>query len=96
MTGRAEGDDRTSRTAHEGQDTANRERPRGIVSAYEKIVSSTDLYQAGMTSYASVALMIAVENEFELEFPDAMLSRNVFESIDSIANAIENLQQVEQ
>jgi acyl carrier protein len=68
----------------------------GLGSAYEKIVSSTDLYQAGMTSYASVALMIAVENEFELEFPDAMLSRNVFESIDSIANAIENLQQVEQ
>ena len=60
------------------------------------IADSTDLYQAGMTSYASVTLMIALENEFELEFPDGMLSRNVFESIDSIANAIESLQQVSQ
>ena len=60
------------------------------------ISDSTDLYQAGMTSYASVTLMIALENEFELEFPDGMLSRNVFESIDSIANAIESLQQVSQ
>jgi len=40
--------------------------------------------------------MIALENEFDLEFPDAMLSRNVFESIDSIANAIESLQRVNQ
>lgn len=50
---------------------------------------STPLYQAGMTSYASVQLMLALENEFALEFPDVMLSREVFESIDSIANAIE-------
>ena len=60
------------------------------------ITPSMDLYQAGMTSYASVTLMIALENEFELEFPDGMLSRNVFESIDSIASAIESLQQVAQ
>jgi acyl carrier protein len=56
------------------------------VSALE---DSTPLYQAGMTSYASVQLMLALENEFSLEFPDVMLSREVFESIDSIANAIE-------
>lgn len=41
-----------------------------------------------MTSYASVQLMLALENEFSLEFPDVLLSRDVFESIDSIANAI--------
>jgi len=54
---------------------------------------SADLYRAGMTSHASVALMLALENEFELEFPDQMLSRSVFESIDTIATAIETLQQ---
>lgn len=81
----------------------NRERIRQIVRehaglgpAFEKIDSSTDLYRSGMTSYASVVLMIALENEFDLEFPDSMLSRNVFESIDSIAAAIESLQQVNQ
>lgn len=50
---------------------------------------STPLYQAGMSSYASVQLMLALENEFSLEFPDRMLSREVFESIDSIASAVE-------
>jgi acyl carrier protein len=68
----------------------------GLGDAFEKVESSTDLYRAGMTSYASVVLMIALENEFDLEFPDAMLSRNVFESIDSIATAIESLQRVNQ
>jgi acyl carrier protein len=37
--------------------------------------------------------MIALENEFALEFPDAMLGRSVFESVDTIANAIESLRQ---
>jgi len=68
----------------------------GLGTAVEKVDSSTDLYRAGMTSYASVVLMIALENEFDLEFPDTMLSRNVFESIDSIAAAIESLQHVKQ
>ena len=67
----------------------------GLGLAFENVSYSTDLYRAGMTSYASVALMIALENEFELEFPDAMLSRSVFESIDSIASAIESLQGVQ-
>jgi acyl carrier protein len=68
----------------------------GLGAGFENIDDSTDLYRAGMTSYASVVLMIALENEFELEFPDGMLSRSVFESIDSITNAIESLQQVRQ
>jgi acyl carrier protein len=68
----------------------------GLGTAVEKVDSSTNLYRAGMTSYASVVLMIALENEFDLEFPDALLSRKVFESVDSIAAAIESLQQVKQ
>lgn len=56
---------------------------------FSALEDSTPLYQAGMTSYASVQLMLALENEFGLEFPDVMLSREVFESIDSIANAIQ-------
>ena len=56
---------------------------------FNSLDDATPLYQAGMTSYASVQLMLALENEFSLEFPDVMLSRDVFESIDSIANAIE-------
>ena len=51
-----------------------------------------DLYQAGMTSHASVNVMLALEDHFDIEFPDRMLKRSVFESIASIAVALEELQ----
>ncbi|MEA2208898.1 MAG: hypothetical protein QOF54_1375 [Solirubrobacteraceae bacterium] len=50
-----------------------------------------DLYEAGMTSHASVNVMLALEDHFDLEFPDRMLKRSVFESIDAIACAIGEL-----
>lgn len=67
----------------------------GLKLPLEEINDSTDLYRAGMTSYSSVLLMIALENEFNLEFPDGMLSRDVFESVDAIAHAIESLLRAE-
>jgi acyl carrier protein len=51
-----------------------------------------DLYQAGMTSHASVNVMLALEDTFDIEFPDAMLTRSVFESIASIAAALTELE----
>lgn len=50
-----------------------------------------DLYQAGMTSHASVNVMLAVEGEFGVEFPDHMLRRGVFGSIASIGAAVDEL-----
>jgi acyl carrier protein len=50
-----------------------------------------DLYQAGMTSHASVNVMLALEGAFDIEFPDRMLRRGVFESIAAIRGAIEEL-----
>jgi acyl carrier protein len=50
-----------------------------------------DLYQAGMTSHASVNVMLALEGSFDLEFPDRMLRRTVFETIASMREAIEEL-----
>ncbi len=52
----------------------------------------TDLYQAGMSSHASVNVMLALEDTFDIEFPDAMLTRCVFESIASIAAALTELE----
>jgi acyl carrier protein len=63
----------------------------GLPVAAEDLEDSTDLYRAGMTSHASVLLMIALENEFGIEFPEHMLSRDVFETIDTIASAIESV-----
>jgi acyl carrier protein len=53
--------------------------------------ADTDLYQAGMTSHASVNVMLALEGEFDVEFPDHMLRRGVFGSIGSIRAAIDEL-----
>ena len=52
---------------------------------------TADLYQAGMTSHASVNVMLALEGEFEIEFPDHMLKRSVFESIEAMRGAIQEL-----
>jgi acyl carrier protein len=50
-----------------------------------------DLYDSGMTSHASVQVMLALEEAFDVEFPDSMLTRSVFGSIASISAALEQL-----
>lgn len=50
-----------------------------------------DLYAAGMSSRASVSVMLAIEAAFEIEFPDAMLRRDVFASIASMCAAIDQI-----
>jgi acyl carrier protein len=57
----------------------------------ETLSDDADLYQAGMTSHASVNVMLALEGEFDIEFPDAMLGRKVFESVSSIRDAVAKL-----
>lgn len=53
--------------------------------------AAADLYQSGMTSHASVNVMLALEGAFDVEFPDHMLKRNVFSSIASIQRALDEL-----
>jgi acyl carrier protein len=55
------------------------------------LADDADLYQAGMTSHASVNLMLALEDKFEVEFPERMLRRRAFENIASIRDAITEL-----
>jgi acyl carrier protein len=58
------------------------------------LTDDTDLYQAGLTSHASVNVMLALEGKFDIEFPDRMLKRSVFESLGAIRDAIEELKSV--
>lgn len=64
-----------------------------LASDVDALDDQADLYQAGMTSHASVNLMLALEDGFDVEFPDAMLTRSVFQSVSAIADAIRQLQQ---
>ncbi len=50
-----------------------------------------DLFEAGMTSHASVNVMLALEEAFDVEFPEAMLKKSTFESVASIAEALGRL-----
>jgi acyl carrier protein len=50
-----------------------------------------NLYDAGLTSLATVGVLLALEDHFDVELPDRMLSRKTFESIDSIAAAVGEL-----
>lgn len=51
----------------------------------------SDLYAAGLTSLATVGLMLALEERFDIEFPDRLLGRTTFRSVASIAEAVAEL-----
>lgn len=57
----------------------------------DELDADADLYQAGMTSHASLDVMLALEDHFDVEFPDRMLTRGVFSSIASIESALGEL-----
>jgi acyl carrier protein len=50
-----------------------------------------DLYAAGMTSHASVTVMLACEDEWDIEFPQHLLKKSTFASVDAIAEALAEL-----
>jgi acyl carrier protein len=58
----------------------------------DTLADEASLYEAGMTSHASVNVMLALEDTFDVEFPDEMLKRSVFESVASISSALTQLE----
>ena len=70
----------------------------GVLRDYGKLAvdvsaldADTDLYEAGLTSHASVNVMLALEDAFDVEFPDAMLRKDTFSSIGAITAALSEL-----
>jgi acyl carrier protein len=61
--------------------------PEGI----DAVSDSADLHDAGMTSFDAVQLMLALEDAFDIEFPERMLNRKLFSSINSIDSALGEL-----
>ncbi len=59
----------------------------------DQLDAHADLYQAGMTSHASVNVMLALESTFDVEFADHMLKRSVFASVAAIREAVSELTQ---
>ena len=57
-----------------------------------KVTADANLYELGLTSLTTVNLMLALEEHFDVEFPQHMLSRKTFESIRVLGECIEELQ----
>ena len=57
----------------------------GRMTKADALDPAQDLYASGLTSFAAVQLMLALEEAFDVEFPERMLNRRSFASIDAIA-----------
>lgn len=57
----------------------------------ETLADTADLYEAGLSSFASVQLMLALEDAFDVEFPETLLNRKSFASIAAIRDAVASL-----
>lgn len=75
-----------------------RDRVRAIVASMNLIPVPLDgltdqdnLFDAGMTSFGSVQLMMAIEEEFDIEFPNSLLTRKTFATLDGLNAAVEQL-----
>ncbi len=56
-----------------------------------ELEEEASLFDAGMSSHASVSVLIALEDAFGIEFPDAMLTRDVFASVANLSAAVREL-----
>ncbi|KQM31435.1 MULTISPECIES: acyl carrier protein [Rhizobium/Agrobacterium group] len=54
----------------------------------DTLADDADLYAAGLSSFASVQLMLGLEEAFDIEFPDSMLNRKSFASIAAIETTV--------
>ncbi len=52
---------------------------------------NTDLFSAGLSSLATVNVMLAIEQKFDVEIPDELLTRRTFQTLASLRNTLGEL-----
>jgi acyl carrier protein len=57
----------------------------------EALSDGADLYDAGLTPFAAIRTMLALEEAFDVEFPVNMLRRQSFASVNAIAACLGEL-----
>lgn len=55
-----------------------------------------NLFSAGLSSFANINVMLALEDHFGIEFPDDMLRRSSFESVSAIRTVVAQLTRQEE
>jgi len=63
----------------------------GLPVNVDDLADSADLYAAGLSSFASVQVMLALEENFDIEFPDSLLNRKSFQSIEAIERSVDSI-----
>ncbi|MGF0540477.1 acyl carrier protein [Agrobacterium sp. ES01] len=63
----------------------------GLPVSVETLDNTSDLYAAGLSSFASVQLMLGIEDAFDIEFPDHMLNRKSFQSVAAIEQTVKTI-----
>ena len=63
----------------------------GLPVSVDTLANDGDLYAAGLSSFASVQLMLGLEEAFDIEFPDHLLNRKSFASIAAIEATIQSI-----
>lgn len=63
----------------------------GLPVAVDTLADDSDLYAAGLSSFASVQLMLGLEEAFDMEFPDHLLNRKSFASIAAIEATVASI-----
>jgi len=63
----------------------------GLPMPVDQLADDADLYAAGLSSFASVQVMLGIEDAFDVEFPDNLLNRKSFQSIDAMTKAVSGL-----
>jgi len=62
-----------------------------LYSPIETLANDADLYDAGLTPFAAIRTMLALEEAYDLEFPVKMLRRQSFATIDAIVDCLTEL-----
>ncbi|NKY92220.1 acyl carrier protein [Gordonia sp. 852002-10350_SCH5691597] len=71
---------------------------RGVLDKYGKLTvaagevsDDTDLFTVGLTSHATVNVMLGLEDLYDVEFPEEILKKSTFSSVNSLASALSTL-----
>jgi len=63
----------------------------GLLKPAASLSPRDDLFAAGLTSFKTVGVMLAIEEEFDVVSPDQLLTRATFSSIAALTAAIESI-----
>lgn len=55
------------------------------------ISATADLYAAGLSSHASVTVMLGIEDVFDVELPQELVTKSTFASVAAITRALHAL-----